>query len=72
VLSFKADVYDNEVNVKQPLLEAAGEWNKKQIIGVKREKGRGMPVVYSAYKKVDHCKGVMYILLVQPTRCTCY
>jgi len=48
----------NKVSVKHSLLEAAVEWNKKQIIGVKREncKGRGMAVVYSTYKKVDHCK----------------
>ena len=44
--------------MKQPLLEAAGEWNKKQIIGVKMEncKGRGMAVVYSTYEKVEQCK----------------
>jgi hypothetical protein len=44
VLSFKADVCDNKVSVKQPLLEAAGGWNKKQIIGVNRENCKGSSV----------------------------
>ena len=58
VLSSKADVCQNKVSMKQSLLEAAGEWNKKQIIGVKMEncKGRGMAVVYSTYEKVEQCK----------------
>jgi hypothetical protein len=42
VLSFKGEICENKVSVGQPLLDGAGEWNKKHIIGVKRENYKGM------------------------------
>jgi hypothetical protein len=53
-LSFRTNVCENKDSKKQPLLEAMGEENKKQIIGRRREncKSRGIAVVYSMNGKM--------------------